>query len=1326
MNENVEIKKYPSNRVDTLVTAILKLNKQEISSEVLKQFKKIDEEKGLFELNINNNRFKFQGFNFLKLNVKERNAIYELGNKVEFNKCYEIILHGKNYFIFNTGYHEPKVDVSNSFIPKSYSTFLFDKNFDFIGNTENLLIKNGAIYLEDGSHFGNRMQIIKKGASRLSFDMQKVPNDFLFENENSKLEYWKKHHLEQYNKLISLDKNKTILSQKESENFFFLNKLNTYSIKPFIAFNDNTSYSFGDLEQFKKYNSPTGVIYFTIPPDIKKISEYKNLGLDYYRIFDYIKSGNSSFWNDGGSDNVVFNQDLRTGSTIYTRWGWINHSNKNSISHFNLIEVPITRFENSNLDWLNTSFDIDITDFIPLIELNKIYDMPKLLANEQDSLISHIKKYIETNVFSKYENDLEFYRKNNSSLKGFNQLYLVKNESLLTKNIKINSSSSYGEYKGFSSKNYLNDLIVDNLEYVLRDSHIKVENDTIKIYRVETIDDDSNAYSKILFRGESVRIPSWIRSLNTKHIYEDENIYSYLFFFILSNSLILDQQQKENSKAIGNKYNYNIKKFFQNLKKYYSEQEFLRPYFTFINHLKDTQIHKSISKNQQYLVLQKNLSSLSLVVDLENMEIVYENNESDVIFDLVSAAFSKNYEYLIVPTNEYHYNILDLRSRDSTGKAKKIGDYYYYNENDWYVITVDGYYDKSPQTSDRLYWVYDDKEIYELENFEQRYQPNLLDKIMSDTYKLSENFSIENTFKKNLPPIIEIDSINENNETLNYSIIKRKGGLGDAFIQINGHIRKFIPEPSVNDTIRGTIDLSEYNDLYQNLYVYNQLKEKDSLKALQYGDTDNYISLRAYPNFEEGVKKFYYSSPTSTYTYNKTVSNVTNHVPKFYGVFIGVNKTKENDVFLKWSGRDAEAMEAFVRKSVSKAFNNRKEIYTFTNEKANKEDITNVINDIKKKAKSQDIFMLYISGYGIGLNNINNEKTNDNFPIALSEDLDAKSRYYYIPMYNFNQKLLKDLEIKSDGTSDEAISSAEIKTYFEGLNSNKKIFIVDACFSGLALDELTNYQDKSSDPIADLDDSRKKLMNELKLSSGTIGITASAANQKAKESKDLNHSLLTWSLLKSLSNTYAKDTDDKKVKKISVNHWFENSKELFETDSTLINTSIQKPQIAYPKLRNTMFLGFMDSSIFQELETHLNKSTITLLDLGLKDEDELSNKTIDELKSQYRKVLDSESNNNPELFKTYFGNKTEAYLDYKNSIKVFLKIQEENEKIKIVGIRLKHITPENSRGEDLFDSKDHYKKVNIPLRVQQNNEINFSKFIDFLIPELQKLNKNLN
>jgi uncharacterized caspase-like protein len=191
---------------------------------------------------------------------------------------------------------------------------------------------------------------------------------------------------------------------------------------------------------------------------------------------------------------------------------------------------------------------------------------------------------------------------------------------------------------------------------------------------------------------------------------------------------------------------------------------------------------------------------------------------------------------------------------------------------------------------------------------------------------------------------------------------------------------------------------------------------------------------------------------------------------ELYLVAIAVSDYENESLDLKYSVKDALAIkDKFIKKNK----NRFKQVHTFDLYDTNvtQENIDNVFNDIAKKIKHNDSFVLYIAGHGT------------------SKD----GRYQFIP-YKITEK----------------ISIDSLKDNLSKVVVNKSLVLLDTCQSGSAIEKIDDIATK----------------NRLAYDSAKINyIVASSKDQVALEGLE-NHGVFTYAILEGFEKAYFADESD--------------------------------------------------------------------------------------------------------------------------------------------------------------------------------------------------------
>lgn len=442
----------------------------------------------------------------------------------------------------------------------------------------------------------------------------------------------------------------------------------------------------------------------------------------------------------------------------------------------------------------------------------------------------------------------------------------------------------------------------------------------------------------------------------------------------------------------------------------------------------------------------------------EDKDAIIENFKS---FDEGSLENIKNtYNLTFTPTKEQFINFFQLfmHKKETIYPQLSIS---IKNENDWIIYTPEGLFTYGGNGKDLLKYqqnqgLYKEAKIVENDRlFEKFYRPDLIKKILAGE-KVEIPMDVKSVILNILPPELKIlasKMINDKDIDLTYQVCDAGNGIADPKLIINGQ--------AINPPIsRGfSIEKIEQNDkcnIYRSVHTLDRGNNEITFKAY---DKDKNISnvsekFNITANYTTQNKSFP-NSKIDEETDDKNKSNL-------YFLSIAVTDYEDNGLDLKYSVKDVNAVkEKFITKS-KKTFEN---IYSFNLDDKNvsKDSIEKIFDEISKKIKYNDTFVLYIAGHGI---------TKD-------------GKYQFLP-YSLNEK----------------ISIDDLKQNLSKIYTNKSLVLLDTCQSGAA--------------IENIDDEATK--NRLAYDSSKVNyIVASSSNQVALEGYN-DHGVFTYSVLEAFDN----------------------------------------------------------------------------------------------------------------------------------------------------------------------------------------------------------------
>lgn len=405
------------------------------------------------------------------------------------------------------------------------------------------------------------------------------------------------------------------------------------------------------------------------------------------------------------------------------------------------------------------------------------------------------------------------------------------------------------------------------------------------------------------------------------------------------------------------------------------------------------------------------------------------------------------------------------------------------NNKDWILYSPQGYFDCTPGAEKYAGWHINQGEnkeakFYPLDQFyEEFYIPNLGAKLLAGE-EISSNVKISNL---KFPPKVKITSptsdgdlrgfkvtgpkilTSENKEiTVTVKATDEGGGIDEIRLYHNGKL--------VNTTQRG--------------YKVVEAKGEEKTKSFT-------LTLT---NGENKIKATAFSSQRTESNPDEIIVNYegVRSSADIYMLVIGIDRYKNPKYNLNYAIADASAFKKEIESGSNTIFGKTETIY-LSDANASKEGIVQAFNQLKIKAKANDVFVFYYAGHGV-----------------MSEE--EKPEFYIIP-YDVTQLYGNNGLLKTKG-----VSATELQDFSKNMKAQKQLFIFDACQSGGMVEHL------SSRGMAE-----EKAIAQLARSTGTFWLTASNSEQFATEFGQLGHGLFTYTILQALKGDADGSSKDKKI-----------------------------------------------------------------------------------------------------------------------------------------------------------------------------------------------------
>jgi hypothetical protein len=418
-------------------------------------------------------------------------------------------------------------------------------------------------------------------------------------------------------------------------------------------------------------------------------------------------------------------------------------------------------------------------------------------------------------------------------------------------------------------------------------------------------------------------------------------------------------------------------------------------------------------------------------------------------------------------------------------------------DNEWLVITSEGYYNASEKGAEYLSVIVDDK-TYDMNLFyDVFYRPDIVAaKLRGEDIKDLITITMKDAIKSP-PPLVEIKPIitspTSPKAKVCYNVKSTGGGIGEVRLFHNGKLiesdgyYKDIAKTTSDKTLLAKLDSKAIYEDMRNVKikekaeispvttktkgeVFNDCKEIDAISG------ENEISITAF-NKDNTVQSYMQMAK-----FNSTIKP---EEPHLYILSIGIDNYKDNSVNLKYAAKDSTDIKEKIltqAKTLYKPENIHYEL--ITNNNATKANITNKINELSKKIKPTDSFILFVAGHGVLLQN-----------------------QYYMLTHEYEGKVNESA----------MISSNEIVEMSKKIKSLSQLFIFDTCHAG-GVDAI----------VSGLYDARMSVLAK------KMGLHIYASANSIQQALDgyQDNGLFTYTLLDGLNNK--KEADKNKDSKISL------------------------------------------------------------------------------------------------------------------------------------------------------------------------------------------------
>ncbi len=423
-------------------------------------------------------------------------------------------------------------------------------------------------------------------------------------------------------------------------------------------------------------------------------------------------------------------------------------------------------------------------------------------------------------------------------------------------------------------------------------------------------------------------------------------------------------------------------------------------------------------------------------------------------------------------------------------------------------ITPNGLFDASQGAMKNMHYSAG-LEIIELDQLKERYyEPGLLKKILSGNS--SELRNVRSFNSVDLFPDVEVSETDDSR--LNISLKNQGGGIGKVSVFING-------KEVVADARQQGFDQQA-----KSATITTEIEDHPYLTP-----GENKIEVRAYNS--EG----YLASKNVGVLYDPGIEGEKGP-QNLYVIASGVSDYTGDEIDLRFAAKDAVDISNALEIGAYRLFGTDKtflyELSTDDENKDNwptKENIIKAFNDIASKAKSTDVFVVYLSGHGINWG---------------GQDGD----FYYLTQdaYTASADAYNDPAIRNACT----ISSDTLVEWFKKVPALKQVLIIDACASGQLVENLQQDRNIGSSTV--------RALERMKDRTGMHIITGCAADAVSYEATRYGQGVLTYSILEGMQGVALREG-----RFADVNMLFQHARESVPQLAKGVG-GIQKPEIFSP------------------------------------------------------------------------------------------------------------------------------------------------------------------
>jgi WD40 repeat protein len=502
-----------------------------------------------------------------------------------------------------------------------------------------------------------------------------------------------------------------------------------------------------------------------------------------------------------------------------------------------------------------------------------------------------------------------------------------------------------------------------------------------------------------------------------------------------------------------------------------------------------------------------------------------------------------------------------------------------FKDGSWAVTTPEGRYDASdPDRIEGLHWVLGLEPIA-LNQFKKfYYEPGLLARIMAGK---PAPFNVPDFSKGNIKlyPEVAVTPPKPGDKTLAIHLTNQGGGLGRTTIWVDGNLLTDDARPK------------GFNPNQSKATLTVSLAKVPALKPGQ----ERQIRVVA----ENQTGDVQIQSRGSIVSYVPDQSTAITAPPELFAIVLGTSDYALSRLHLRYASKDARDFASATTAGAKKLFGvDKVHLYLLTSDdkdpkkQTTRANIVATFEEVRKRAKSTDILVVYGAGHGIS---VHRPDRRDDLYCYLTQEAHTDVAQDYL-----STALCKTSAITSDDL-------AEWLNVEKGIKASKKVIILDTCAAGAAQEALSaTVRELTPEEVA-----RARAIDQLKDRTAFHVLMGCASNRSSYEAGEYGQGLLTYALLETMKST---------ERFVEVPGIFKQVEERVAQLAAGIG-GVQKPQIASPQ-GSTIQIGEMGQE--EKKVIHLANRRLRLLAPVFQNPEEVGDPL--ELTDRVTLLLSNESN----------------------------------------------------------------------------------------------------